>query len=133
MLKSGKCHFSICQKEDYCILRLVFLHLSCNQVPVQLPLLYITILLIACLLSRSLHLCVIQWNDLFWDSEQSMSSAHLYVVRAIHHDGPVLLTVPVGSRLPQIFGLVPLPESRLCVWRQKKIQGGGGSASNKQR
>lgn len=79
---------------------------------------------------------MIQWNDVFWDLEQSMSSAHLYVVRAVHHDGPLLLTVPVGSRLPQIFGLVPLPESRLCVWRQKKSKEVGGQPqtnSGKQR
>ncbi len=48
---------------------------------------------------------------LFW----TVACAHLYVIRAVHHDCPVLLTVYIWSRLPQLFGLVPLPLSRLNI------------------
>lgn len=47
------------------------------------------------------------------------ASAHLYVICAVHHDGPVLLNVHIWSGLPRLFGLVPLPLSGLYIWEQK--------------
>lgn len=48
------------------------------------------------------------------------TSAYLYVVCAIHHHCPLLLIVYIWSRLPQLFGLVPLPVSRLCIWEEEE-------------
>lgn len=49
--------------------------------------------------------------------------SYLYVICAIHHNCPVLLIVHVWSRLPQLFGLVPLPLSCLYIWKHKHKAG----------
>lgn len=40
---------------------------------------------------------------------------YLYIICAIHHNCPMLLTLYLWSCLPQVFGLAPLPLSRLYV------------------
>lgn len=52
------------------------------------------------------------------------TSAYLYVICAIHHDCPLLLIVYIWSRLPQLFGLVPLSVSRLCIWEEEEHKEG---------
>lgn len=45
-----------------------------------------------------------------------ITRAYLYIICAIHRNCPVLLIVYIWSHLPQLFGLVPLPMSSLCIW-----------------
>lgn len=49
--------------------------------------------------------------------------AYLYVICAIHQNCPMLLIVYIWPRLPQLFGLVPLPVSCLYVCEQKHKEG----------
>lgn len=63
----------------------------------------------------SLVLSIAVYSMAFHVDFMIMISAYLYIICAVHHNRSVLLTVHVRPRLPQLFGLAPLPLSRLCV------------------
>lgn len=85
---------------------------------------FIHFVLLCFVCSRQMGLFKAFSASLKWFNPAALGrGAYLYIVRAIHHNCPVLLIVNIWSRLPQLFGLVPRPLPRLCIWELEGREG----------